>query len=315
MHDAPVSGRLPVFPWDTLDAAKTTAAAHRGGLIDLSIGTPIDPSPALAQDALTAAADAPGYPTVQGRVELRRAAADWFARRFGVTGVNPEYVVPTIGSKELIAHLPAQLGLGPANTIAFPELAYPTYEVGARYVQARGVAADSTVSFGPSAPTLMFINSPSNPTGRVLGPDHLRKMVGWSRERGVLLVSDGCYLEYVWEHDPEAYSILHPEICDGSHERLVAVHSVSKRSNLAGYRGGFVTGDPGVFDELLQVRKHLGLLVLTPVRDAMSTLLYDYSHVDDQVARYRRRREVLHDALSEAGFRIDHSQAGLYLWA
>lgn len=315
MHDAPVSGRLPVFPWDTLESAKTTAAAHPDGLIDLSIGTPIDPSPALAQDALTAAADAPGYPTVQGRDELRRAAADWLARRFGVTGVQPQHIIPTIGSKELIAHLPAQLGLGPANTIAFPELAYPTYEVGARYVQARGVAADSTVSFGPSAPSLMFINSPSNPTGRVLGPDHLRKMVRWSRDRGVLLVSDECYLEYVWEHDPEAYSILHPDICDGSHERLVAVHSVSKRSNLAGYRGGFVTGDPAVVDELLQVRKHLGLMVPTPVQYAMTAVLSDDEHVDDQAGRYRRRRAVLHDALVEAGFRIDHSQAGLYLWA
>src|SRR5699024_11971604 len=112
------------------------------------------------------------------------------------------------------------------------------------YALALGVAVHSTVSFGPSAATLMFINSLSNPTGRVLGPDHLRKMVRWSRDRGVLLVSDECYLEYVWEHDPEAYSILHPEICAGSNERLVDVHSASQRSNLAGYRGSFVTGDP-----------------------------------------------------------------------
>lgn len=315
MHDAAVSGRLPVFPWDTLDAAKTTAASHRDGLIDLSIGTPIDPSPPLAQEALTAAADAPGYPTVQGQIELRQAAADWLARRFGATGVDPAYIVPTVGSKELIAHLPAQLGLGPQHTVAFPELAYPTYEVGARYVQARGVAADSTVSFGPSAPAMMFINSPSNPTGRVLGPDHLRKMVQWARDRGVLLVSDECYLEFVWEHDPEAYSILHPDMCDGSHERLLAVHSVSKRSNLAGYRGGFVTGDPTVIDELLQVRKHLGLMVPTPVQNAMTAVLSDDGHVDEQAARYRRRRAVLHNALTEAGFRIDHSEAGLYLWA
>src|SRR5699024_561990 len=233
---------------------------------------------ALAQNALTAAADAPGYPTVQGRVELRRAAADWLARRFGVTGVDPEHVVPTIGPKELIAHLPAQLGLGPANTIAFPGLAYPTDEVGARYVQARGVAAASTVSFGPSAPPLMFINSPANPTGRVLGPDHLRKMVRWSRDRGVLLVSDECYLEYVWEHDHDAYSILHTDICAGSNERLVDVHSASQRSNLAGYRGSFVTGDPGVIDGLLQVRKHLGLMVPTPVQNAMTAVLSDDEH-------------------------------------
>ncbi len=309
----PVSSRFPDFPWDTLAAAKATAAAHPGGLVDLSIGTPVDPVPQLVQDALAAAADAPGYPTVLGPVEVRQAAADWLRRRFGVTGVGPEHVLMTIGSKELIANLPTQLGVGAGDVVVFPERAYPTYEVGARYAGATPVAADSTAQLGPQRPALVYVNSPANPHGQILPPDHLRKMVEWCRERGALLVSDECYLEFAWE--AEAYSVLHPDICGGSYEGILTVHSTSKRSNLAGYRGSFVAGDEKVVAELLAVRKHLGFMVPTPVQRAMAAALADDVHVDEQRERYRRRRASLKTALEGAGFEITHSEGSLYLWA
>lgn len=309
-----LSHRFRAFPWDTLADAKAKAETFPGGIVDLSIGTPVDPVPDIAREALRDASDAPGYPSVHGHSELRATAAAWLRRRLGVDG-QAEAILPTIGSKEFIAQLPGLLGLGPDSTIGVPELAYPTYEVGARYVGARTVATDSTVSFGPSAPDVMFINSPSNPTGRVLGPEHLQKIVQWARDRRVLIVADECYLEFVWEQDPPAYSILHPAICGHEHDRILAVHSVSKRSNLAGYRAGFVTGDPVIIAELLEVRKHLGAMVPAPVQAAMGAVLNDDAHVDEQVGRYRRRREILRSALEGAGFGIDHSQASLYLWA
>jgi len=307
-----VSGRLPDFPWDTLVDAKARAAAHPDGIVDLSIGTPVDDAPAVAQQALLSAANAPGYPTVLGPEPMRQAAVDWLDRRFGVTGLGPEHILATIGSKELIGNLPAQLGLGPNDLVVVPELAYPTYEVGARYAGCRTIAADSTVALGPERPALVYVNSPANPHGKILGPDHLRKLVEWTRERGALLVSDECYLEFGWEDEPS--TVLDPDINGGSLEGILAVHSTSKRSNLAGYRAAFVAGDASVVAELLAVRKHLGFLVPTPIQAALAAVLADDTHVDEQKARYRERRSALRKALERAGFRIDDSEGALYLW-
>jgi succinyldiaminopimelate transaminase len=221
-------------------------------------------------------------------------------------------VLPVVGSKELIASLAGHLGIGAGDLVAYPELAYPTYEVGAVLAGARAVARDSLTSFGPEVPALLWINSPSNPTGRVLPPDHLRKVVDWCRERGTLLVSDECYIECTWEAEP--VSVLHPDICGGSHEGLLAVHSLSKRSNLAGYRCAFVAGDPAVVGELLAVRKNLGLQMPGPQQVAMAAALADDAHVVEQHARYAARRAKLREALLSAGFEVDHSEASLYLW-
>ncbi|MET1037127.1 MAG: succinyldiaminopimelate transaminase [Aeromicrobium sp.] len=308
-----VSARFPDFPWDTLTAAKQRASAHPGGLVDLSIGTPVDPTPTVAREALVAAADSPGYPTVFGPESLRQAAVDWLERRFEITGLSPSQVLPTIGSKEFIANLPTQLGLGPDDLVVYPELAYPTYEVGARYARCEVLAADSTIAIGPRRPALIYINSPANPHGQILGPDHLRKVVEFARDRGALLVSDECYLEFAWEGAP--YSVLHPDICGGSFDGLLAVHSLSKRSNLAGYRDAFVTGDQAVVSELLAVRKHLGFMLPTPVQAAMAAALADDAHVEDQQVRYATRRADLRAALEAAGFTVDHSEGALYLWA
>jgi succinyldiaminopimelate transaminase len=308
-----VSGRFPDFPWDTLEDAKARAAAHPDGIVDLSIGTPIDDAPAIAQQALVSAANAPGYPTVLGPEPMRQAAVDWLGRRFGVTGLGPEHVLATIGSKELIGNLPAQLGLGQRDLVVVPELAYPTYEVGARYAGCRTIAADSTVALGPERPALVYINSPANPHGKVLGPDHLRKLVAWTRDRGALLVSDECYLEFGWEAEPA--TILHPDINGGSLDGILAVHSTSKRSNLAGYRAAFVAGDASVIAELLAVRKHLGFMVPAPIQASLAAVLADDAHVEEQRRRYRERRTALRKALERAGFSIDDSQGSLYLWA
>lgn len=313
----PVSGRLPDFPWDHLSSHAERARAHPEGIVDLSVGTPVDPTPAVVQRALIAAADSPGYPVTIGLPQTRQACIDWLARRFGVAadavGLGLDAVLPVVGSKELIASLPLHLGVGSGDLIVYPELAYPTYEVGAALCGATGVATDATLALGPQTPRIVWINSPSNPSGRVLPIDHLRKMVAWARERGVLLISDECYLECVWEG--EVHSILDPAVNGGSLEGILAVHSLSKRSNLAGYRCAFVAGDPRVVGELLAVRKNLGLMMPGPQQRAMIAALDDDQHVVEQHSRYARRRSALRAALEGAGFGIDHSEASLYLWA
>ena len=308
-----VSARFPEFPWDTIAEAKDRAAAHPDGLVDLSMGTPVDSTPDVVQKALVDAADAPSYPTVLGPVALRQAAVDWLERRFGITGLTADHVLASIGSKELIGNLPIQLGLGPSDLVVVPEIAYPTYEVGAQYAGCRVEAADSTVKLGPVRPAIAYLNSPANPHGKILGADHLRKMIAWARERGTLLVSDECYLEYAWEGQPS--SVLHPDVNGGSLEGVLAVHSLSKRSNMAGYRGAFIAGDPAVVSELLEVRKHLGFMLPVPVQAAMIAALGDDTHVDQQRDTYAARRTMLRTALESAGFTIEHSEGGLFLWA
>lgn len=292
------------------------ARAHPDGIVDLSVGTPVDPTPDLVRAALAAASDAHGYPTVYGTPPLRRAVVDWFARRRGVPGLDPAGVLPTIGSKELVASLPLQLGLGPGDVVVHPEVAYPTYDVGARLAGATPLPADGTAQVGPRAGRvrLVWLNSPGNPDGRVLPVDHLAKVVAWARSIGAVVASDECYAQLPWDVD-EVPSILDPRVCGGSHEGLLAVYSLSKQSNLAGYRAAFVAGDPALVRGLLEIRKHAGMMMPWPVQEAMRVALGDDGHVEEQRERYRSRRFVVAEALRGAGFRIDASQAGLYLWA
>ncbi|MBY8884164.1 succinyldiaminopimelate transaminase [Streptomyces sp. PTM05] len=310
---ARVSDRLPVFPWDRLEPYKAAAAAHPDGVVDLSVGTPVDPVPAVVRRALTEAADSPGYPLTYGTAALREAIAAWFTRRLSAA-VAPADVLPLIGSKELVGLLPLLLDLREGDQVAYPALAYPTYEIGALTARAEPVTYDDPVTdLDPSRVRLLWLNTPSNPTGRTLGAAELRRIVEWAREHGVLVVSDECYVELGWETEP--VSVLHPEVCGAGHQGLIAVHSLSKRSNFAGYRGAFLAGDPAVVKELLAVRKHLGLIVPAPVQNAMIAALGDQAHVDEQRERYARRRAALRTAFEGAGFRIEHSEASLYLWA
>lgn len=331
--------RLPDFPWDSLAPYKERASSHPQGLVDLSVGTPVDPTPAVVQVALRAAADAHGYPQTWGTPALREAVVTWFARRRGVPDVSPEGVLPTVGSKELVAWLPILLGAGPGDVVAFPALAYPTYDVGARLAGAVRRPMSGLVSLGPmtseTAPKLLWVNSPSNPTGQVLGIEHLAKVVRWARQQGVIVASDECYAELDWRDGDSTVepveaagggssglpvpgaipSILDPQVCDGSHEGLLAVYSLSKQSNMAGYRAAFVAGDPLLVAQLLEIRKHAGMMVPWPVQEAMIAALGDDTHVAHQKARYGIRRQQLRAALENAGYHIEHSEAGLYLWA
>lgn len=308
-----VSATLPDFPWDTISGAKARAAEHADGIVDLSVGTPVDPVDPVIRAALADHAGFPGYPTTIGTAALRESAAAALIRRYGASDVDATSILPVIGTKEAIAGMAAMLGVGAGDTVVIPEIAYPTYEVSALLAGATPLRADSTVAMGPASPPLVFVNSPSNPTGRVLGVEHLRKVVQWARERGSVVVSDECYLGLAWE--AEAVSILDPRVSDGDHTGLIAVHSLSKVSNLASYRAGFLAGDRDLIAELLAVRKHSGLIVPFPIQGAMVAALDDDAHIDAQRERYRARRAVLLDAVTSAGFRVDDSEAGLYLWA
>lgn len=313
---------LPQFPWDTLREARDLAAAHPGGLIDLSVGTPVDPTPAIITAELTRAADAPGYPTTHGTVELRQAVVDWFARVRAVAGLDADQVLPTVGSKELVALLPSILGLGSDDAVVFPEVAYPTYEIGARLAGTQWATySGSDTSKWPDNTRVVWVNSPSNPTGAVLNAAELATIVRAARARGAVVVSDECYAVLPWEVD-SVPSVLSSEVCDGDFTGLLVAYSLSKQSNLAGYRAAFVAGDGELVAPLLELRKHLGLMMPAPVQRAMTVALGDDTHVAEQRDRYRARREQLRTALlgadqsigQGAGLTIEHSQAGLYLW-
>ncbi len=266
------------------------------------MGTPVDPVPELVQRALAQAANSPGYPLTAGKPALRAAITAWVARECGA--LEGFGVLPSIGSKELVAWLPTLLGLGPGDTVVVPEVCYPTYEVGARLA---GASVQRELVDGAR---LIWVNSPSNPTGEVLSAARLASVLAWARERGAIVASDECYLSLPWEQTP--VSML--AVCDGDYTGVLALNSLSKRSNLAGYRAGFVAGDPALIAELLAVRKHAGMIMPAPVQAAMIAALEDESHVEAQRSRYRARRDVLMTALGKAGFTIEHSQAGLYFW-
>ncbi|QJW37321.1 succinyldiaminopimelate transaminase [Cellulosimicrobium protaetiae] len=307
------------YPWDTLTPYAERARAHPRGVVDLSIGTPVDPTPAVVRDALAAASDAHGYPTTHGTAALREAVSAWFARRRGVPGLDPDAVLPTVGSKELVGLLPALLRLGPGDVVVHPRTAYPTYDVGARLAGATPLATDDVDEWaGRTDVRLVWVNSPSNPTGRVLDAAHLARVVAAARGIGAVVASDECYAELAWA-EPYATrgvpSLLDPAVSGGSHESLLVTYSLSKQSSMAGYRAAFVAGDPALVADLLATRKHLGMIVPAPVQAAMVAALSDDAHVAAQREVYARRREVLVAALGSSGLTVDHSEAGLYLWS
>jgi succinyldiaminopimelate transaminase len=311
-----VSLQLPDYPWDSLQPFAERAKAHPGGIVDLSVGSPVDPTPALIRDSLAAATDAHAYPLTVGTPALREAIVSWFARRRGVDDLGIANVLPTIGSKEFIAGLALWLGLGPGDVVVQPRLAYPTYAIGAALAGASVVSSDDPAEW-PENTKLVWINSPGNPNGRILGVEELAAAVARARELGAVIASDECYAELGWgaEYERDATpSILDPRVIHGERASVLCVYSLSKQSNLAGYRAGFVAGCSDLIAELLTVRKHLGTLPPAPIQAAMVTALGDDDHVRVQRELYRARRAQLAPALERAGFRIDDSQGGLYLW-
>lgn len=303
---------FPEFPWNRLAPLWERAALHVAGTIDLSVGAPVDSTPIIVREALMRAADAPGYPTTEGPSKLRRAVVDYLRRQGSVVCVDEHMVLPTIGSKEAIASLPTFLGLTPADLVALPDLGYPTYEIGALAVGARVRRYVDPLAVDTNGVALLWVNSPSNPEGRILSAANMRALVQRCRASGTLLVSDECYLDFGWT--TPVVSVLHPDVCEGSAAGLLVTNSLSKRSNLAGLRAAFLAGDQALIDRFREYRKHMGLMVPTPVQAAMAAALDDDEHVVVQRDRYLRRRAVLGAALLESGFVVDHSDGGLYFW-
>jgi len=307
---------LPDYPWDAMRPYAEAARRHPDGIVDLSIGSPVDPTPARVREALAFATDAHSYPQTAGTPELRAVVSQWFARRRGVPGLADDEVLPTIGSKELVAWLPLMLGLGEGDVVVHPRAAYPTYAVGATIAGARAVASDDPADW-PAETRLVWLNSPGNPDGAVLDVDGLARAVARARELGAVVASDECYAELGWDgpwQSAPVPSVLDPRVTSGDRTGLLAVYSLSKQSNLAGYRAAFVAGDARLIDRLLTVRKHAGMMPPAPVQAAMIAALSDDEHVAAQKNLYRARRDVLRPALIEFGMRIDLSEAGLYLW-
>jgi len=278
------------------------AKKYSGGFIDLSQGTPVDPTPAFIQEALTKASNSPSYPLTAGSSQLKDAIRAWATLNLGATGEFD--VLPVIGSKEFVALLPTFLQ---SKTVLYPKIAYPTYLVGALMASAKAIPVEIDAKSWPTA-DLAWINSPSNPTGQVQSDSEILATINWARNNGSVIASDECYLSF----SKEAKSIL--SLTGGNNEGVLAVHSLSKRSNLAGYRAAFVIGDSKLIDQIRQIRKHAGLIVPLPVQQAMIAALSDNNHAIEQAERYEKRRIKLITALSKAGFSIEFSKAGLYIW-
>lgn len=283
-------------------------------MVDLSMGSPVDPVPAAVIDAALSAANAPGYPTTAGTPQFRQAVSTWLSHALGVVDYPTDAVLPTMGSKEAVAWLPLMLGFGAGHTVIAPRLAYPTYEVGAIVAGCDFVRADDPSQWPADADiALVWLNSPSNPTGKVLSADEMRRVVDAARERGAIVASDECYIELTW--DQPATSVLHASVCGTNHQGLLALHSLSKRSNLAGYRVASITGDATLVDQLLQVRKHLGHLVPTPMLAAASAAYADVDQAAHMRDVYGRRRQLLTAALEAAGFTCEPEVGSLFIWA
>ncbi len=296
--------KLPDFPWDALAPFAEIARSHPGGVIDLSQGTPVDSTPQLIQSALKDSSDSPRYPVTAGTKELQNAIRNWAVNHLGASGDFD--LLPVIGSKELVAWLPTILQ---SQKVIYPEVAYPTYLVGALLAKSQPIAVGVDADSWPSA-DFAWVNTPSNPTGRVHTESELRATIKWARKNQATLVCDECYIDFGDSANPT--SLL--RYTDGDNSNILVVHSLSKRSSMAGYRGAFLIGDRKLISEIREIRKHAGMMVPLPIQNAMVAALSDETHVAEQRQRYNARRAALSPALEAAGFKIEESAAGLYIW-
>ncbi|MFN5604483.1 MAG: aminotransferase class I/II-fold pyridoxal phosphate-dependent enzyme, partial [Actinomycetes bacterium] len=283
---------------------------------DLSIGTPCDPPPASVVAALAASNSERGYPPSVGNEPLRRAFSEWMNRRFAVD-VPTSAIAACIGTKEFVGTLPQWMKLRSPwlDTVLYPSIAYPTYEMGATLAGCRAVAVpmnarggvdlDAISDADAARALLLWVNSPSNPTGAL---DDLEAAATWGRSKGVPVFSDECYAEFTWASP--ARSILQ----HGS-DGVIAVHSLSKRSNLAGLRVGAYAGDPDLVHYLGEVRKHVGMMVPGPAQAAAVAALNDDAHVSEQRDRYLARLRRMAQILSRwSGTDVPLPDGGFYLW-
>ena len=294
--------KLPDFPWDALAPYGEKAKAHPSGFIDLSQGTPVDPTPQFIQDVFKAASNSPSYPVTMGTPELREAITKWAKEQLEASGDFG--VLPLIGSKELVAWLPTILE---STHVLYPEVAYPTYLVGSMIAKTKSSTVDFDANTWPDG-DLAWVNTPSNPTGRVHTDAELLSAIEWARKGGVV-VADECYLEFGNGITPK--SIL--SLTGGNNKNILAIHSLSKRSSIAGYRAAMMIGDKDLIARILEVRKHAGMMVPLPVQKAMVAALGDNQHVAEQRDRYNARKAKVRSAIEKHGFSVDHSEAGLYL--
>jgi succinyldiaminopimelate transaminase len=301
----------PPYPHDRLDDLLASADALPGGRVDLSIGTPVDPPLPAVVAALGASDTERGYPPSIGSDAFRTAVAEWFARRFGVA-VDPAAAAACIGTKEFVAGLPHWLRLRTPgrDTVLYPAISYPTYEMGATLARARAVpygSLDDIAASDTERALCLWVNSPANPSGDLVD---LAAAAAWGRARGVPVFSDECYVEFTWAGDGRGATIL-----ESGADGVVAVHSLSKRSNLAGARVGYYAGDPDLVGYLAELRKHAGFMVPGPVQAAAVVALADDAHVDVQRERYRARLVRLQDILAAVDAAAPFPDGAFYLWA
>lgn len=315
----------PAYPYDRLDECRRVGAAHDGGIVDLSVGTPGDPPPAEVLAALNGGGDdhdraSRGYPASAGSIDLRHAVQQWTKNRLGVP-VPLDSVSVCVGTKEFVATTPAWLKLRypERDTVLYPAVAYPTYEMGATLAGLRSVPVpvdsawrldvDAVSAEDAERALMLWVNTPGNPAGAV---DDVGAVARWGLERGVPVFSDECYAEFTWGEPPRTIlgSGSGPDGLDG----VVAVHSLSKRSNMAGMRVGWYAGDPDLVGYLREVRKHAGFMVPGPVQRAATAALGDQSHVEVQRRRYRERLDFFHEVLAKLGAEAPLPEGGFYLW-
>jgi succinyldiaminopimelate transaminase len=300
----------PPYPYDRLGEVIELADAHDGGAVDLSIGTPCDPTPAEVIAALASGGTARGYPPSIGTPAFRAAAAEWIARRLGATVDPATELAAVVGSKEFVASTPQYLKLRDPSrdTVLYPAISYPTYEMGATLAGCRAVAYRRLEDIGEddaARALCVWVNSPGNPTGELIDLD---AAAAWGRARSIPVFSDECYAEFTWTGAPT--TILRSGV-----QGVIAVHSLSKRDNFAGARIGFYAGDPDLVHYLREVRKHAGLMPPGPVQAAAVIALGDDAHVDAQRERYLRRLTRLQQVLAACGYPVDLPHGAFYLWA
>jgi len=304
----------PPYPYDRLSGIKDAAGQHEGGAVDCSIGTPVDAPPSFVIEELARGVGARSYPPSIGTADYRDAVAGWLSRRFGVH-LDRSAIAACIGTKEFVASTAHYLHLRTPekDTVLYPAISYPTYDMGATLAGLRAVPVplrngsldlDAISPEDAARALLLWSNSPSNPTGFL---DDLGAVAAWGRAHGVTVLSDECYAEFTWATAPRS-------ILEHGTDGVLAVHSISKRSNLAGIRAGFYAGDPELVAYLAAVRQHAGMMVPTPVQSAVALAFADDEHVAVQRGVYARRLKTISTALEQAGINAPLPEGGFYLW-
>ncbi|WP_300766008.1 succinyldiaminopimelate transaminase [uncultured Bifidobacterium sp.] len=306
------------YDWGRLREYSNIADGCPGGSVDLSVGSPVDPVPRRVMIALADAADYPGYPATIGSPELRTAIADWTMnfrdvdlRQMGAS------TVPTVGSKEAVALMASILGLGRGDVVVQPRVSYPTYEIGTQIAGATVLKVDDVADVESwshdDRVRMVWVNSPSNPTGRMLSVAQMAAIVKAARSIGAVVVSDECYALMSWSGLP-ARSVLDPAVCGIDCSGVIMLYSLSKQSNMAGYRAAFLAGDASLVDRIVSYRRQMGLIVPGPVQGAMVGALRGVRDVNEQASRYHSRLTRIVGALSTAGYDASMPEGGLYVW-